>query len=75
MDANYYLIEHLTADYAQRRLAEAQQRRLLEAAKGICAQMPVWCPVVLALARALIALGRRLQAAAEPRRQAIQETC
>jgi hypothetical protein len=60
----------MAAEYAQRRLAEAEQRRLLQALKPVCASRPAWCPLLLALAHGLIALGQRLQAAAEPQPQA-----
>ena len=75
MNQSIYLLEHMTAEYTQRRLAEAQQRHLLDVLKAGCAARPAWCPLVLALARGLIALGRRLQAAAEPLPQPIHETC
>jgi len=75
MDANPYLIERMTAEYCQRRLAEAKNFRLLRAGKTPAESRSLWCPLVLAFAHGMIALGRRLQAAAEPPAQPACETC
>jgi hypothetical protein len=81
MDANPYVIERMTAEYCQRRLAEAKNFRLLRTLRVLRAgetpaeSRPLWCPLVLAFARGLIGLGRRLQAVAEPPAQPACETC
>jgi len=78
MDANPDLIERMTDEYCQRRLAEAKNfrwLRALRAGKTPAESRPLWCPLVLAFAHGLIALGRRLQAAAEPPPRPARETC
>jgi hypothetical protein len=75
MDTNPYVFEHRLAEYQKLRLAEAAQRRLVRSLKAAAENRPAWCPLALALAAALITLGRRLQAAAEPQPQPACETC
>jgi hypothetical protein len=75
LNDNPYIIEHRAEEYRQRRLQEAAQARLLHSLAPERIWQPVWRPVILTLARGLIAAGRRLEHAAELRSQPACETC
>jgi hypothetical protein len=76
MNTQPYFLEKMSAEYQQRRMQEAEQSRLRHELRAAAnPPRPIWCPLALALAAALIALGRRLQHAAEPQPKLACETC
>jgi hypothetical protein len=75
MNDNLFELEKLGEAYRQRRLQEAEHSRRLHEIRSQSPDRPAWCPIALTLARALIALGQRLQSLAEPDPQPRCETC
>ncbi len=75
MNENLYLIEKLGAAELDRRLAEADHRRLVRQLERLSGEQPAWCRLALILGRGLITLGQSLQAAARPQSQPACENC
>jgi hypothetical protein len=75
MNDNPYLVEQLSEQYRQRRMKEAEQTRLLRSLEPVPARLPAWRTMVLSVAHGFIAVGQRLERAAELRPQPACESC